>query len=397
MREFHNLIRQYESPSVAAPIEQIARGDSQITSGTFASRSWVPNESQSHTPRASSHPSSAAQVAATKEAAAQAAEAQATLAQQQAALTNQQALYQEEVLRLEQELLQQNVQREQELQARLQELDMEWGEVEEAEARVRAKAAEVWEAAVTSRADAGSSVGDSFVRGGHSVRSSPGLAAPAAALGASSQADPSQLSASRFPPSLPTPMSPPRATPQSGGALAFPAAWANSASPPQLELANAGPSGCPDLQFPAGLPPVYEKAVAIILQHGWEMLHGGENAGPAWTALHWAASEGRPDVCELLLQAGADTGHRDELGKTALDYALENGQHATAEILTAIPASNLVQRFTPRDAGELWALSWPSRQAGKCGSPQAEGQARAASLSMGLAAPAPWMRDEQCV
>merc|ERR1719359_592508 len=80
--------------------------------------------------------------------------------------------------------------------------------------------------------------------------------------------------------------------------------------------------------LPLGLPPVYEAAVSIVLQHGWHVLHGGENAGPAWTALHWAASEGRLDVCDVLLKANADPGHRDELGRVALDYALENGQRS---------------------------------------------------------------------
>jgi hypothetical protein len=116
-------------------------------------------------------------------------------------------------------------------------------------------------------------------------------------------------------------------------------------------------------QIPSGLPRVYEAAVTIILQHGWHVLHGGENAGPAWTALHWAAAEGRPDVCELLLRARADAGHPDELGKTALDYALENGQRSTAAILSSLPEMEADYDTTSSGAQFVGALAaqgtWP--------------------------------------
>ena len=36
-----------------------------------------------------------------------------------------------------------------------------------------------------------------------------------------------------------------------------------------------------------------------------------QDAEPAWTALHWAAAEGREDVCSLLVAAAADPGQTD--------------------------------------------------------------------------------------
>ncbi|CAK0806625.1 unnamed protein product, partial [Prorocentrum cordatum] len=72
--------------------------------------------------------------------------------------------------------------------------------------------------------------------------------------------------------------------------------------------------------LPPGLPQVYRDALAVVLARGWGALHGRDDP-PSWTVLHWAADEGRDDVWALLLEAGADPGHRDEMGKTALDYA----------------------------------------------------------------------------
>jgi hypothetical protein len=46
-----------------------------------------------------------------------------------------------------------------------------------------------------------------------------------------------------------------------------------------------------------------------------------------WSALFWAAYENRPDAAALLIQAGADTQARDNIGRTAEEVAQQQ-QHA---------------------------------------------------------------------
>merc|ERR1719473_2606987 len=68
------------------------------------------------------------------------------------------------------------------------------------------------------------------------------------------------------------------------------------------------------------IPPVYASAIAAVERYGWETVHGNE---AEWTALHWAASEGRAQICERPLQCRADPSQPDNLGRSALDYAHE--------------------------------------------------------------------------
>lgn len=91
----------------------------------------------------------------------------------------------------------------------------------------------------------------------------------------------------------------------------------------------AGPSG---MGIPK-LPEVYRAAVSIIREHGWEALHGRDSSGPCWTALHWAAAEGRNDVCLLLLGCRADPNHEDEIGRIPAYYANLHGYADTAVLL----------------------------------------------------------------
>lgn len=81
------------------------------------------------------------------------------------------------------------------------------------------------------------------------------------------------------------------------------------------------------------VPPVYQTAIAIILEHGWDVLHGGQNAGPAWTPLHWAASEGHYGICSMLLRCRADPTYSDEMGRSPLHYATLHGHATTAALL----------------------------------------------------------------
>jgi hypothetical protein len=262
-----------------------------------------------------------------------AAEHQMQLQQLEAETVRQQQLYQEQVLQLETALLAQSTARERELQAQLKDLDNQFEEVEAADTRNKLRAAEIAEL-MSARA---------FEAEHRRLM---------CASNSSMSGSPSQLLI----------------------------AASSSSSLPLTRSASRGDS---KLQLPQGLPRVYEAAVSIVLQHGWQVLHGGDNAGPAWTALHWAASEGRLDVCDLLLRANADAGHRDELGKTALDYAYENGQHAAAAILqsAAEEASHTV-------LSNSWSPS--SHQATLEASPSAQ-------LVAALAAQGTWPRDEQRV
>jgi ankyrin repeat protein len=65
------------------------------------------------------------------------------------------------------------------------------------------------------------------------------------------------------------------------------------------------------------------------------------------TALFAAAMHGDLAICKLLLARGADRSHRDSQGKTALDYAKQEGASEAAALLSASlpssPASEMVR------------------------------------------------------
>lgn len=59
---------------------------------------------------------------------------------------------------------------------------------------------------------------------------------------------------------------------------------------------------------------------------------------PPWPALHLAAAEGRVDLCEMLLQQGADVNQTDQkptMGVTALFAAAWEGRKDVCELLLA--------------------------------------------------------------
>lgn len=78
------------------------------------------------------------------------------------------------------------------------------------------------------------------------------------------------------------------------------------------------------------VPPVYAAAIAAVERYGWETVHGGDFE---WTALHWAAAEGRAAICARLLRCSADPGQPDNLGRSALEYAHETDDEATLRVL----------------------------------------------------------------
>lgn len=199
----------------------------------------------------------------------------------------QQQIYQEQALEVQEAMLAQSRRREGELALELQELERECEAVQAADARLRQEAAELGPSGAPQDAPMLSLL-DRV--GQMSARSA-------------SSAD--------------------------AAALAF--------GPEGLVLAQQPAAAGRWPQLGAEIPRVYQESLAIILEHGWSTLHGGEHAGPAWTVLHWAAADGRAELCELLLRAEADPLHEDEDGQTALDYALARGHHATAALLAGEP------------------------------------------------------------
>eukprot|EP00928_Gymnodinium_smaydae_P039249 TRINITY_DN26847_c0_g7_i1.p1 TRINITY_DN26847_c0_g7~~TRINITY_DN26847_c0_g7_i1.p1 ORF type:complete len:704 (-),score=67.15 TRINITY_DN26847_c0_g7_i1:11-2065(-) len=83
-------------------------------------------------------------------------------------------------------------------------------------------------------------------------------------------------------------------------------------------------------QVSTSVPTVYAAAISAVERFGWEKVHGG-NA--EWTALHWAASVGRTEICARLLKANGDPRQPDHVGKCALDYAYDAGHILTWRIL----------------------------------------------------------------
>lgn len=78
------------------------------------------------------------------------------------------------------------------------------------------------------------------------------------------------------------------------------------------------------------IPSVYQTAIAAVQTYGWSQIHGN---GPEWTALHWAASEGRADVCRMLLNAGGKPHQPDSTGRSSVQYALEHGHREIWRLL----------------------------------------------------------------
>lgn len=80
----------------------------------------------------------------------------------------------------------------------------------------------------------------------------------------------------------------------------------------------------------SSIPPVYIAAINAVQRFGWIAVHHGE---PEWTALHWAASKGRADLCAQLLACKAPPDFQDNIGRTAIDYAKESGCLESMQVL----------------------------------------------------------------
>jgi ankyrin repeat protein len=77
------------------------------------------------------------------------------------------------------------------------------------------------------------------------------------------------------------------------------------------------------------------ETVRLLLAHGADP--NAVQAG-GFTALFSAAAANRPDLCEMLVQAGAHTRHRADMDKTAAQFARERGHSELADWLEGQPA-----------------------------------------------------------
>ncbi|CAJ1448054.1 unnamed protein product, partial [Effrenium voratum] len=105
---------------------------------------------------------------------------------------------------------------------------------------------------------------------------------------------------------------------------------ANEAGEQEVAMRLRGPKletmPAREAKEPLSVPPAIAATVAAVESYGWQAVHGGRRE---WTALHWAAAEGRHVLCERLLQQNADPAQVDEMGKSAMDYAQEAGHQST--------------------------------------------------------------------
>ena len=68
----------------------------------------------------------------------------------------------------------------------------------------------------------------------------------------------------------------------------------------------------------------------LLLQAGATV---GAVSDDGWTALHYAAYNGKIQVVEALLNAGADKAVKNNDGETALDYAQRGNHPAIVKLL----------------------------------------------------------------
>jgi len=111
------------------------------------------------------------------------------------------------------------------------------------------------------------------------------------------------------------------------------------AADPLVSESLKAPAASVSLPPAVPMPSVYAAAIAAVEHYGWHAVHVPGEA--QWTALHWAALEGRASLCERLLNCHADPRQPDDTGRTALDYALERGhRNALRTLLTEVAATS---------------------------------------------------------
>ena len=89
----------------------------------------------------------------------------------------------------------------------------------------------------------------------------------------------------------------------------------------------------------------WPKAAAAVIERGCDV-HAREKGQ---TALHWAGGRNRMETARVLLEHGADRTRKDLLGRTAAEFAWENGHAAVAAFLEG-SAPPLPPKPTPATA-----------------------------------------------
>ena len=72
----------------------------------------------------------------------------------------------------------------------------------------------------------------------------------------------------------------------------------------------------------------------MVSCHSWPLFYLQEVN--RWTALHYAAIEGRLAIAKRLLEGGADPTLGNNVGMTALDYARREGKRAKSEVVALL-------------------------------------------------------------
>merc|ERR1719219_1219971 len=86
----------------------------------------------------------------------------------------------------------------------------------------------------------------------------------------------------------------------------------------------------------SSLPAAYLDVMQQIDRSGWDKMQWANG----FTLLHWAARSGDLELCRRFLSQRADPNHRDDAGRSAVDYAQAGGHTAAiAELRAAAAAS----------------------------------------------------------
>merc|ERR1712032_508808 len=86
----------------------------------------------------------------------------------------------------------------------------------------------------------------------------------------------------------------------------------------------------------SSLPASYLDVMQQIDRAGWDKMQWAHG----FSLLHWAAQNGDAELCRRFLAQRGDPNHRDDSGRSAIDYAQAGGHVAAiAELETAKAAS----------------------------------------------------------